>query len=269
MSSLCAALDAPKPLIEDVALAIAEDEYPGLGRQRYHDWLDGLAEPIADPMAAESDLETRIALLTDHVYDRLGFVGNADDYYDPRNSYFNQVLERRKGIPITLAVLLMALGRRLDLPVEGIGFPGHFLVRAGGAEGMYLDPFNHGNIVEPADLTELARRFLGGRAELARGQLEPVTPRVIAVRMLFNLQQIYEKRGDHARAFIVCDRLVSVADAPFHVRDRGLHALAIGADQVAIDDFQSYLGRGATDVDIARIQELLDKAKSRAHKHMN
>jgi regulator of sirC expression with transglutaminase-like and TPR domain len=142
-------------------------------------------------------------------------------------------------------------------------------VRVGGAAGMYLDPFNHGHIVEQADLVDLARRLFGEHAELAPGQLEPVPARVIAVRMLFNLQQIYEKRGDHARAFVACDRLVTITDAPFHVRDRGLHALAIGANQVAIDDLESYLARGATAVDIARIKELLDKAKNRAQTEYN
>jgi regulator of sirC expression with transglutaminase-like and TPR domain len=134
---------------------------------------------------------------------------------------------------------------------------------------MYLDPFNHGNIVEQDDLVALARQFLGEHADLAHGQLEPVSARAIAVRMLFNLQQIYEKRGDHARAFVVCDRLVTVADAPFHVRDRGLHALALGANQIAIDDLEAYLTRGTTAADVANIKTLLDRAKGQARGRLN
>jgi regulator of sirC expression with transglutaminase-like and TPR domain len=178
------------------------------------------------------------------------------------------VLERRTGIPITLAVVLISLGRRLGFTIEGVGFPGHFLVRAGGEGGSYLDPFHEGKLLGRPDLEKLAERVLGD-ARLAHSQLEPVTARVMAVRMLFNLQQIYERRGDHARALLVCDRLVDVADAPFHRRDRGIHAFALGSHEVAQQDFEAYLETQSDADDAARILALLDKSRKQGHRKPN
>jgi regulator of sirC expression with transglutaminase-like and TPR domain len=260
---LLAALEADPPLIEEVAFAIAEDEYPALSRERYRTLLDELADSARTAMAV-GDESLRLQRFLDHVYGPLGFRGNEDDYYDPKNSYLNEVLERRTGIPITLAVVLMALGRRVGLRIEGIAFPGHFLARAGG--DTYLDPFHKGRILERTDLEALAERFLGN-PRLTAGQLEPVEVRVIAVRMLYNLQQIYERRGDHARALVVCDRLVDVADAPFHRRDRGIHALALGAHEAAQRDLEAYLATHADATDATRIRQLLGKA--RGHRRLN
>ena len=260
---LLAALEANPPLIEEVAFAIAEDEYPGLARERYRTLLDELADSARAAMEG-GDESLRLQRFLDHVYGPLGFRGNDDDYYDPKNSYLNEVLERRTGIPITLAVVLMALGRRVGLHIEGIAFPGHFLARAGG--DTYLDPFHRGRILERVDLEELGERFLGN-PRLTASQLEPVEARLMAVRMLYNLQQIYERRGDHARALVVCDRLVDVADAPFHRRDRGIHALALGAHEAAQRDLEAYLATHADATDATRIRQLLGKA--RAHRRLN
>src|SRR5690606_11578572 len=135
-----------------------------------------LAAPLAERLATARSPRERRAIFTDHVYGALGFHGNTDDYYDPRNSYLNEVLQRRTGIPITLAVVLMALGRRVGILVEGVGFPGHFLVRIGGADGELVDPFSEGNVVERSELSQIAGRLLDERA-LAT-VLEPVGLRV-------------------------------------------------------------------------------------------
>jgi regulator of sirC expression with transglutaminase-like and TPR domain len=255
MSCLIEAVEASPTIIEDVVLAIAADEYPGLRPARYHAMLDQLVEPIRTLVEQAPD-DNKLSLLTEHVYGRLGFSGNADDYYDPRNSYLNQVLERRRGIPISLAVVLMALGRRLDLDIEGIGFPGHFLVRVGGPDGLFVDPFNEGRILEREDLEHLAERFLP-EVGIEGAQLSPVGPRTIAVRTLFNLQQIYERRADHARALVCCDRLVDLTDEPFHRRDRGTHAFALGAYAAARPDLEAYLERSGDAQDVAFIHEML------------
>jgi regulator of sirC expression with transglutaminase-like and TPR domain len=158
-------------------------------------------------------------------------------------------------------VVLMALGRRVGILVEGVGFPGHFLVRIGGPDGDLVDPFSEGNVVERSELSQIAGRLLDERA-LAT-VLEPVDLRVIAVRMLFNLQHIHERRGDHAQALLVCDRLVDLAAAPFHRRDRGLHALALGATSAAIADFEAYLETHPDADDRDRIVTLLEGARAR------
>lgn len=261
MSSVSKLIEAPAA-IEAVALAIAADAYPGLRTRAYLAQLDEMAAPLAERLEG-LDEEGRVEAFAAYVYDELGFHGNTDDYYDPRNSYLNEVLERRTGIPISLAVVLIALGRRVGLTVEGVGFPGHFIVRVGGDEGCFLDPFTEGQVLEREDLLEIARRALGEHRDLAPEQLEPVDTRSMAVRMLFNLQNIYERRGDHARALVVCDRLCEVSDAPFHLRDRGVHALALGAVAAAVEDLESYLEHAPDAADHDRIEELLARASMR------
>ena len=258
MSSLIDALGAKPPIIEDVALAIAEDAYPHLDKRHARQWLDLQAEAIAAGLGEGADASERLGALVDHLYGRLGFCGNSDHYYDPRNSYLNEVIVRRTGIPITLAVLLMALGRRIGLGVEGIGFPGHFMVRVGGEEGIYVDPFNEGERIERDTLLSIAAGVIGAQSG-ATAQLEPVDARMMAVRMLFNLQRIYERQGDHAHALVVCDRLVDITGTPFHRRDRGLHALALGASEAARQDFEAYLRERTAAPDAERIQELLQQ----------
>lgn len=261
MSSVTKLIEAPAA-IEEVALAIAEDAYPGLRTETYLSRLDELAAPLAIRLEGLEGAE-RLEVFIAYVYDELGFLGNTEDYYDPRNSYLNEVLDRRLGIPISLAVVLIALGRRAGLQVEGVGFPGHFIVRVGGEGGLYLDPFTDGQVLEREDLLEIARRALGEHRDLAPEQLRPVDTRSMAVRMLFNLQNIYERRGDHARAMVVCDRLCEVSDAPFHFRDRGVHALALGAVAAAVEDLESYLELAPEAADHDHVEELLAKASMR------
>jgi regulator of sirC expression with transglutaminase-like and TPR domain len=261
MSTLVEAIEAQPPIIEDVALAIAEDAYPHLDKQRERDWLDQQGAAIVKSLPAEAGEAVRLEALLEHLYRRLEFHGNSDDYYDPRNSYLNEVIARRTGIPITLAVILMALGRRVGLVVEGIGFPGHFLVRVGGHAGAYVDPFNDGDRIERQTLLSIAAGILGGEPSAAAEQLEPVDARMMAVRMLFNLQRIYERRGDHAHALVVCDRLVDLTGVPFHRRDRGLHALALGANEAARQDFEAYLRERTGAPDAERILGLLQQVK--------
>jgi regulator of sirC expression with transglutaminase-like and TPR domain len=270
MSSLIDAMRASPPIIEDVALAIAEDVYPGLAKRRYIALLDGWAEQIREDVDGAVGVTAKLHRLNGFVFDTLGFAGNSDEYYDPRNSYLNDVIERRRGIPITLAVVLMALGRRLGILVEGVGFPGHFLVRVGGsADGIFVDPFNDGAVLERDDLLELAQRFMPGNEDLADGQLEPVTVRSMAVRMLFNLQQIYEKRADHPRALVACDRLVDLTDTAFHRRDRGRHLIELGALEAGRGDIEAYLATEPDDVEAAQLHELLTRTSRGAGGRMN
>src|SRR5262249_23916221 len=161
---LLASPDAP---VDHAALLIARDEYPELVVSDYMARLDDLAAPLRARVAHLGRFEDQAAVLGTYVYDELGFKGNESAYYDPRNSYLYDVLDLRLGIPITLAVVLIALGRRSAILIEGVGFPGHFLVRIGGSDGLYLDPFFQARILTRASLEELARRALGQNGELS------------------------------------------------------------------------------------------------------
>ncbi len=263
MSALSEAITCFPPIVEDVALAIADDAYPGLSRMRYHSLLDAFAAPLYEPMRVLSEPGARLRRFRAHLCGELGFKGNRDDYYDPRNSYVNEVIERRTGIPITLAVVWMALGRRVGLRVEGVGFPGHFLVRIGGPSGAYVDVFNEGQTLSARDLERLGRRHLRGEP-VPQELLAPVSARDMAERMLFNLRGIYEGRGDHARAMVVCDRLFELTASPAHRRDRGVHALELGANEAALRDLEAYLSAEPDAADADRVRTLLDRVARRA-----
>ncbi len=178
----------PEPPLEDVALAIACDALPDIDPEREALALDELAAPLKSRGALLHRPIDQAALLGTYVYDELGFAGDEETYDDPRNSYLPMVIARRRGIPITLAVLLAALGRRAGMDVEGVGFPGHFLVRLGGPSGVYVDPFFRARVLHTGDLTALLQRVTGESVALQDEHTAVVGARAVAVRMLVNLK---------------------------------------------------------------------------------
>lgn len=233
---------------EAAALLIARDARPSLDVAGQLARLDELAEPLAGLGSDTRDPRDQAAALAAHLHGTLGFHGNETAYYDARNSYLDEVLRRRTGIPISLAVVYAAVGRRVGVAVDGVGFPGHFLARVGGPEGVLVDPFHQGESLERPALRRLARRVLGNRP-LRPEHTAPVSLRPLIVRMLLNLKRVHENDRDHARALVVTDRLVDLTDAPVFRRDRGLHALALGAHAQASEDLQAYLAEAAVDAD--------------------
>jgi regulator of sirC expression with transglutaminase-like and TPR domain len=254
-------LDDPDPPVERAALLIARDAYPQLDLSAEKLRLDLLAAPLAAGIASAHTPTLQANALAAHLYDELGFHGNEGDYHDPRNSYLNDVVARRIGLPITLAVLLCAVGRRVGVQVDGIGFPGHFLARVGGERGVYVDPFRGGRILDERAQSELARSVLGEGRPLSAEHLAPSSTLAIAVRMLLNLKHAHERRGDHAAALVVTDRLVDLGGSAEHRRDRGKHALALGAHRAAASDLERYLAERPAARDAAEVHALLAQAK--------
>lgn len=225
---------------EAAALLIARDAKPGLDVEAWLQAIDALAAPLGD-LGARGAAADHAAALAAHLHEAHGFVGNEAEYFDARNSYLDEVLARRTGIPITLSVVWAAVGRRAGVRVDGVGFPGHFLARVGGPEGALVDPFHGGRVVSPRALERLAERTLGGADRLRPEHLAPVGLRPLVVRMLLNLKHVHEGQADHARALVVTDRLVDLTGALVFRRDRGLHALALGAHAQAREDLEAYL----------------------------
>jgi regulator of sirC expression with transglutaminase-like and TPR domain len=198
------------------------------------------------------------------LFDELGFSGNAEHYYDPRNSYLNEVLDRRTGIPITLSVLYMEIGRRIGLALEGVSFPGHFLVRLRLRGAMLvLDPFTGGDTLSEADLRERLQRVIpegaaGGVpvAELPLDPfLEPATKRQILARLLRNLKGIYRESDRPQRLLEVLNRTLIVSpDAHGSLRERGLLYQRLECYRAALKDLQDYssLEPEAPDIDDVR-----------------
>ena len=245
-------------------LLIAEDAYPGLDIDGYLGEIERFAVRLRGRLPPGESAEERVVALNRFLFDELGFSGNADHYYDPRNSYLNEVIDRRTGIPITLSVLYMEIGRRIGLALEGVSFPGHFLVRLPMRGAMLvLDPFSGGEAQSEADLRERLQRVIpegaaGGVpvAELPLDSfLEPATKRQILARLLRNLKGIYRGSDRTQRLLEVLNRTLIVApDAHGDLRERGLLYQRLECYRAALKDLQDYsvLEPEAPDIDDVR-----------------
>lgn len=190
------------------ALLIAAMERPELSVAAQNRRLDELAAAVRPRLSPGAPAPEALAALLDVFYRELGFRGNTGDYYDPDNSFLDAVLERRRGIPISLAVVLVAVAARLGTTLEGVPFPGHFLVRcAGPTAPLFVDPFV-GRLIERDELLAFGRRAFGRDVPLRPIWLEPASPRLVLFRMLANLRAIYAERGDNERLLRVVERLV-------------------------------------------------------------
>jgi regulator of sirC expression with transglutaminase-like and TPR domain len=247
------------------ALAIAQEEYPSLRVETYLERLDRLATTARDRSAEENSPYRLIACLNHVLFTQEGYRGNRDDYYDPRNSYLNEVLERRKGIPITLSVLYMEVARRAGLKLHGIGFPGHFLVKYVGDEGeIVIDPFDKGEVRTLEELQEMLDRLYGGKVAFHPDFLAPVSNRDIVQRMLNNLKAIYVRQEDLSRALSVAERLVIIdPTSPQEIRDRGLLYLKLDRAAEALEDLETYLRLAPDAADAEEIGEQLAGLKRR------
>ena len=251
--------------IASIALALANDAYPDLEPGVYLSWLDATAEAIADAADLGMPLPERLAMLDRQLFEVEGFRGNRGDYFDPRNSFLNDVIERRTGIPITLSVVYLEVGWRLGLPLVPVSFPAHFLVASTGARRVFIDPFDRGARVAPADLVARLAPIAGGR-ERARRFLPrataPVSRREVAMRILRNLRQIYAERQDHDRLLVVSNRMVALdPNDAAALRERG-HVLArLECYQAAWHDYRHYLRLAPFAEDAADIQARVERLR--------
>ncbi len=257
-------LERPNPRVEDVAILIAKEANPLLDEHATRRGLDGLGAEVLIRRGLRSTPERDGRILAELLFDELGFAGERDDYYNPYNSYLDKVMIRRKGIPISLSVLTMAVGERAGMEVDGIGFPGHFLVRVGGPNGVYQDSFNGGELLDGHGLRKLAAEFLGAEMALHPSYLEPVDCHTITIRMLANLKSAHRRQGDYARAMLACDHLVELTQAPEHRRDRGLLAHALRTYGAASEDLAAYLEARPDAKDARAISLALAEARQQA-----
>ncbi len=198
----------PVPLARG-ALLIAKEEYPALDVEKYLNAMLALArqaEPLVRP--AEETFE-RVERLSHFLFEEQGFAGNLDEFDDPRNSFLNDVIERRLGIPISLSVIYIEVGRRLGLDLHGVSFPGHFLVKAVDELGeLIIDPFNQGRILSLDDISTRLRQIYGREVEMRPELLNTAPTRQILSRMLRNLRNIYVGGTDWIRAIAALDRIL-------------------------------------------------------------
>ena len=243
--------------LAEAALLIAAETYPALDIGRYVRVLDDLAaaaQPVVRDIAAGADRARR---LVEFLTVDARFRGNQTDYYDRRNSFLNDVLDRRTGIPITLAVVYMQVARRLDVPMVGVGFPGHFLVKHPGPPELIIDPF-FARILHRRDCEQRLQAALGPEARLLPGHLRAATTRDILVRMLRNLKQIHVRTRELPAALACCERILLVEpDLPDELRDRGLLYEQLECYAAARADLERFLALAPDDPSSESIREHL------------
>ncbi|HEX8721287.1 MAG TPA: transglutaminase-like domain-containing protein [Pyrinomonadaceae bacterium] len=227
--------------------------------------LDEMGEGARARMAARGG--SRVEALNEYLFGELGFVGNESDYYDPRNSMLHHVLVRRTGIPITLSVVYVEVGRRAGLRVEGVGLPGHFVVRAWeeeeGGEGILVDPFN-GRATDRDECQARLDLIYEGRLALEEGHLQAAGAHSILTRMLGNLKAVYVRAQLFRRALAAVDRLLLLDPSDLEERrDRGMLLAQLGRNAEAIAETQSYLNLATDASDAEAVREQLKKMQVR------
>jgi regulator of sirC expression with transglutaminase-like and TPR domain len=229
------------PLAE-AALLVACEEYPQLPVQAYLERIDEMAQSARVPIGRASTLLGRVRALNAYLFEEQGFHGNNDDYYDPRNSFLNDVLDRRTGIPVTLSAVYIEVGRRCGLEVEGVSLPGHFIVRVRECGSQLVDPFHAGALLSHDECQARLDRIFAGRMRLDPAMLAPCDGRALLARMLRNLKVIYVKAQDYPRALNVLDRLVELEPASAEERrERGLVYAAMDCYGLAVADIEKSL----------------------------
>lgn len=253
--------DEALPLLP-TALLIARDEYPDLQPSTYDALIQSHVDHLRSEVESIDNSPLKMAAINRHLFDELGYSGDHDEYYDPRNSYLNQVFERRLGNPISLALVQMEVARRLGIPLDGVSFPGHFLVRLPVDDGvLVMDPFNGGRPLDVDELRERAKSHLGGQMpddQVLAQILDPAPARAILMRMLRNLHGVYAEAGEWDRAARSADRLLKLApEQDDALRARGLASLQLEYLAGARHDLGQYLKRNPEASDAQWLREKL------------
>jgi regulator of sirC expression with transglutaminase-like and TPR domain len=232
----------PVPLAQG-ALLIAKEEYPSLDIDAWLERLASLAREAEPIVAAGADTVEKIQLLSEFLFVQKGFEGNREQFGDPRNSFLNDVLDRRLGIPITLAVVYIEVGRRLGLNLFGVSFPAHFLVKAVDERGeLIIDPFNGGAILGLDEIRARIAQIYGQPVELNPAMLKAVGARDILTRMLRNLKNLYASASDWSRALGTVDRILMLNPRAFgELLERGALYERMECFSAALDDFRTVL----------------------------
>ncbi|MCW9013692.1 MAG: tetratricopeptide repeat protein [Gammaproteobacteria bacterium] len=248
------------------ALMVARMEYPDLDVNSYLDRIHSLADEIRNRLPENPNAGDTLTQLNRTLFDELGYEGNSEHYYDPKNSFLNDVLERKLGIPISLSILYIELGKELGLPLAGVAFPGHFLVKLEIDDGaIVLDPYFGGISLSEDDLEDRLQEFYGDKLKKSHfyGLLATSSNKDIIVRVLRNLRNLYMQNENWAKALPMADYIVSLdSDKSDALKARGAIYNELECYQAALNDFQAYLKTSPNDKAAqyirARIMELAD-----------
>jgi regulator of sirC expression with transglutaminase-like and TPR domain len=246
------------------ALYLAQEEYPDVNAEFYLNALEKMASEVTERLPAERYPLRMIQTLNQYLFDELGFSGNTEDYYDPRNSYLNEVIDRRTGIPITLSLVYLSVAQRINFPMVGVGMPGHFLLRPAVEQMLvFIDPFHRGETMFAEDCQERLSQVYGEPVDFRPEFLEPVGSRYFLARMLSNLKAIYINKNDLIRTLAVVDRILLLfPTALSEQRDRGFIYYHLNRWTEARQDLTDYLEQMPNAPERAAILELLEEMEA-------
>lgn len=230
--------------LDRAALTIARTEYPDLEFGQYLRRLDELARAVKARLPRIADPGETIAALNRVLFQEDGFRGNRENYYDPRNSFLNDVLDRKLGIPITLALVYMEVARRIGFPLFGVGMPGHFLLKHYDVEGRetLMDAFNRGAIVTAHECQSRLDEIYSGQIPLQPEFLFSVSRRQMLTRILNNLKNVYMGARNFRKALEVVDLICAIYPrSPEDVKQRALLRYSVGQLRGAVEDLEDYL----------------------------
>lgn len=244
------------------ALLIARVEYPELDVDKQLGLLDSLAAVASRRIGSETDPMCSVNRLSEYLFDEVGFLGNEENYYDPRNSFLNEVLSRRLGIPISLSLVCIEAGRRAGVPLVAIGMPGHLLIRHRDLSDWFVDPYSGGVLVSKEECAQRLIDISENRLRWNSRYIAPISNREFIARMLRNLKGIYLDQKDYPRALNMLDRLVVMQpEAEQELRDRGVVHYRLEQYEDALDDFESYLDVSAPAQDTKSVQRLVGQIR--------
>ncbi len=245
--------------LERAAFYIAQEAYPELDVEEYVALLDTMADEVRDRLPVEDYPLRTLKVLNQYLYEELGFRGDQTDYHSPQNSFLNDVLDRRLGIPITLALVYLSLAQRIAFPMEGIALPGHFLIRPVQSEmAIFVDAFNQGEILFEQDCEALLHKMFGDRIAMREQFLAPATNRQFLARMLTNLKATYAASGDVGGVLAAVERILMLyPDAPIELRDRGIILFRLSRWVEARQDLERYLAVLPQADDRANVEHVL------------
>ena len=251
-----AALDENLFPLDRAALTLCLEDYPDLKIEDYLRRLDGLAASAQVLLGEDRSAMSVIRSLNEVIFVQAGLGGNTEEYYDPRNSFLNEVLDSKKGIPISLSVIYIEVARRIGFPIHGVGFPGHFIVKFSDEDGdILIDPFNSGRILSRRECQELLDRVYGGSVSVHSTLFKPMEKKAIISRMLFNLKGIYYQKEEYQKALSVVEQILMLNPGiPSEIRDRGLLYMQTSLFAKALADLEYYLAHTAAPEDSTYIQ---------------
>lgn len=242
--------------LDRAALTLALEEYPDLDLSRYLRHLDTLAARVDVLAGTDRTPAAIIESINQVLYVQEGLRGNSEDYYNPKNYYLNEVLDRKLGIPATLSIIYMEVAKRINFPLEGVGFPEHFLVKhvADGRE-IIIDAFNLGRILTLNDCQELLDKTFHDTVSMNPSLLQPMKNRAIITRILYSLKGIYQQNEQYYEALSVIEKILLLnPGTPSEVRDRGLLFMQTSLFSKALSDLEFYMAHTESPKDYSSVQ---------------